>query len=118
MTAQREIGAVGRAFVWLIGLYQAVPRRRAGSCRFVPTCSAYASTAVCEHGVMRGGWLALRRLGRCRPGGGVGYDPVPPAGDDTCDAAVAAPRSPAASIGTALGDRPAPTTHDAQREVA
>ena len=47
------------------------------SCRFRPTCSEYALEAVERHGAMRGGWLALRRLVRCHPWGGAGYDPVP-----------------------------------------
>jgi putative membrane protein insertion efficiency factor len=47
------------------------------NCRFEPSCSAYAEEAVCEYGVVRGGWLALRRIGRCHPWGGSGYDPVP-----------------------------------------
>ena len=46
-------------------------------CRFEPTCSRYAYEAVDRHGALKGGWLALRRLARCRPGGGQGYDPVP-----------------------------------------
>ncbi|MBX6324385.1 MAG: membrane protein insertion efficiency factor YidD, partial [Rhodospirillaceae bacterium] len=49
------------------------------SCRYLPTCSEYAAEAVTTHGVLRGGWLALRRLLRCHPWGGAGYDPVPPA---------------------------------------
>lgn len=48
------------------------------ACRFYPTCSAYAAEAVLSHGVLRGGLLALRRLLRCHPWGGSGYDPVPP----------------------------------------
>ena len=47
------------------------------SCRFVPSCSAYAEEALKKHGAARGGWLALRRLLRCHPFGGSGYDPVP-----------------------------------------
>ena len=47
------------------------------SCRFEPTCSAYAAEAFAQHGLLRGSWLTLRRLSRCRPWGGRGYDPVP-----------------------------------------
>jgi putative membrane protein insertion efficiency factor len=47
------------------------------SCRYVPTCSQYAVDAVMKHGIFRGGWLALRRILRCHPWGGSGYDPVP-----------------------------------------
>lgn len=47
------------------------------SCRFTPTCSAYALEALKKHGPLRGSWLALRRLLRCHPWGGSGYDPVP-----------------------------------------
>ena len=46
-------------------------------CRYHPTCSAYAIDALRNHGVARGGWLALRRILRCHPWGGQGYDPVP-----------------------------------------
>ncbi len=47
------------------------------SCRFVPTCSSYAIQAIERFGVFRGGWLTIRRLLRCHPWGGHGYDPVP-----------------------------------------
>lgn len=47
------------------------------ACRFTPTCSAYAEEAVERYGAARGSWLALRRLLRCHPWGGTGYDPVP-----------------------------------------
>ena len=50
----------------------------AGSCRFEPSCSRYAMTALEQHGLARGSWLALRRLARCHPFGGSGLDPVPP----------------------------------------
>ena len=48
-----------------------------GSCRFVPSCSAYAAEAVQRHGVIRGSVLSLRRLARCRPLARHGFDPVP-----------------------------------------
>ncbi|MGH7935343.1 MAG: membrane protein insertion efficiency factor YidD [Candidatus Binataceae bacterium] len=48
------------------------------ACRFQPTCSEYARDAITEYGVACGSGLALRRLLRCRPLGGFGYDPVPP----------------------------------------
>jgi putative membrane protein insertion efficiency factor len=62
----------------LIWLYQqtigpALPR----SCRYEPSCSYYAFSAIERHGVVRGAWLALKRLARCQPWGGSGYDPVP-----------------------------------------
>jgi uncharacterized protein len=47
------------------------------ACRFYPTCSSYAYEAVEKYGIWRGGALAFRRLMRCRPFGGHGYDPVP-----------------------------------------
>jgi uncharacterized protein len=46
-------------------------------CRFLPTCSDYAREAIDKHGVWRGGGLAIRRVGRCHPWGGDGFDPVP-----------------------------------------
>jgi putative membrane protein insertion efficiency factor len=47
-------------------------------CRFLPTCSEYALDALATHGALRGSWLVMRRIGRCHPWGGSGYDPVPP----------------------------------------
>lgn len=55
------------------------------NCRFQPTCSVYALEALEKHGAIKGSWLAAKRIGRCHPFGGDGYDPVPdndPAPDD------------------------------------
>lgn len=69
---------MARFLLALIGFYRrAISPMTPPSCRFTPTCSAYAEEAVRRHGARRGGWLAVRRLARCHPFGGSGYDPVP-----------------------------------------
>ena len=68
------------ALIGLIKLYRATCSPwMPPVCRFTPSCSTYALEAVQVHGGLKGGWLAARRLMRCRPWGGSGYDPVPPA---------------------------------------
>ena len=67
---------------WILSLpvraYRAVFSPWVGhNCRYEPTCSRYALEALEKHGALRGGWLALRRILRCNPWGGAGYDPVP-----------------------------------------
>ena len=54
-----------------------------GACRFYPTCSGYAAEAVARWGTLRGGWLAVKRIGRCHPWGGSGLDPVPTGNSET-----------------------------------
>jgi putative membrane protein insertion efficiency factor len=61
----------------LIRVYQVAASPFPSPCRFTPTCSAYALEACERYGVLRGGWLAVRRLARCHPFGGSGVDPVP-----------------------------------------
>lgn len=48
-----------------------------GACRYYPTCSRYSEEAIHKHGFLKGAWLTGKRLARCRPFGGRGYDPVP-----------------------------------------
>lgn len=47
------------------------------ACRFYPTCSEYTRIAIEKYGFIRGVWMGIKRISRCRPGGGCGYDPVP-----------------------------------------
>ncbi len=69
---------IKKLFILPIRLYQiAISPLLPNSCRFIPSCSAYAIEAITLHGVVRGSWLTLRRLCRCHPWGGSGYDPVP-----------------------------------------
>ena len=67
-----------RVALALIGMYQRlVSPGITGRCRYLPTCSEYAAEAIERHGVVRGGWLAVARIGRCHPFRDGGYDPVP-----------------------------------------
>ncbi len=74
--------AVRRVAAWplilLVRLYQlCISPLTPPSCRFTPTCSQYALEALRKYGPLKGGWLTLRRLAKCHPWGGSGYDPVP-----------------------------------------
>jgi putative membrane protein insertion efficiency factor len=67
-----------RLFILPIRFYQgAISPLFPPVCRFTPTCSQYAVEAIMRHGVLKGSWLAIRRIARCHPWGGSGYDPVP-----------------------------------------
>ena len=67
-----------RALIVLIEAYRhMISPLRLPSCRFMPTCSQYTVDALTEYGLFRGGLLALRRLGRCGPWHGGGWDPIP-----------------------------------------
>ena len=79
--------AFSRAMSWpligLVKLYRLANSPWLGmNCRFQPTCSEYAIEALRKHRVFKGSWLAAKRIGRCPPWGGSGYDPVPGDGHD------------------------------------
>jgi len=70
--------SVRTALVLLIRGYQvAISPMLPASCRYYPSCSAYAVEAIEKHGALRGTWLAMKRIGRCHPFRPGGYDPVP-----------------------------------------
>ena len=89
-----------RAFTFPIVVYRRLisPLKPAPSCRFHPTCSAYAVEAVHVHGVLRGTWLATVRLAKCHPFHPGGLDPVPP---PSARAGRAAPTPPKTVAGAA-----------------
>ena len=82
---------IGRVLAWpllgLVWIYRnAISPLIGANCRFQPTCSKYAEEALRKHGAFKGGWLAIRRIGRCHPWGGSGYDPVPGTEEDIDEA--------------------------------
>ncbi|MFW6438076.1 MAG: membrane protein insertion efficiency factor YidD [Armatimonadota bacterium] len=67
-----------KAAIGLIRLYQrTLSRALPPSCRFTPTCSEYTAQAILTHGLLRGGWMGVKRICRCHPWSEGGYDPVP-----------------------------------------
>jgi putative membrane protein insertion efficiency factor len=64
--------------LWFIRLYQmTLSRMLPNSCRFIPSCSEYGYQAIAKYGLLKGGWLAVKRITRCHPFNAGGYDPVP-----------------------------------------
>ena len=69
---------LGLPFIWIIKFYQkAISPWTPPSCRFTPTCSQYGLEALKKYGLFKGVWLTIKRIARCHPWGGHGYDPVP-----------------------------------------
>jgi len=72
------MGIAAQGLTGLVRLYRAALRPvLPPACRFTPSCSEFALEALARHGAIRGGWLVVRRIVRCHPWGGFGYDPVP-----------------------------------------
>ncbi len=69
---------LSKLMILAIRFYQgAISPMFPAACRYQPTCSQYAVEAIRKHGPRKGGWLAIKRIARCHPWGGSGYDPVP-----------------------------------------
>jgi uncharacterized protein len=77
-SSRRPRSVAARPLHALVRAYQRVRAGRPSPCRYLPTCSSYALDALETHGAARGAWLTTRRLCRCHPWGGQGWDPVPP----------------------------------------
>ena len=78
----KSLQIVSRCAKWcllaLIKFYQTcISPHTPPACRYTPTCSHYAAEAISKYGPLRGGWMGVRRICRCHPWGGSGYDPVP-----------------------------------------
>lgn len=63
--------------LFLIKIYQKFSKLTPSRCRFYPTCSQYTKEAIIKYGVVKGGWLGIKRIARCHPLNEGGYDPVP-----------------------------------------
>lgn len=84
MSSASSPGLAARLVAGTISFYQKMVSPTLGkNCRFSPTCSSYAREAIERFGVRQGGWMALRRIGKCHPLGGEGYDPVSSIGKES-----------------------------------
>lgn len=78
LTGRAFAGALNALLILLVKFYKgAISPMLPAACRYTPTCSEYALQALRKYGPFKGLWLALRRIARCHPWGGSGYDPVP-----------------------------------------
>ena len=66
-----------KGMIFIIKIYQVFSPLKGPTCRFYPSCSHYAVTAIEKYGALKGGWLSLKRIGRCHPFNEGGYDQVP-----------------------------------------
>jgi putative membrane protein insertion efficiency factor len=74
---RRLLAMLVRGYRWFLSPMKIFLFGPGCGCRHVPSCSAYAEEALMRHGVVRGGWMTVCRLGRCHPWGSSGWDPVP-----------------------------------------
>ena len=81
----RQLSGPARGLLLAVHGYRRLFAGRPSPCRYLPTCSAYAVDALELHGALRGSWLTIRRIGRCRPGGGSGFDPAPDPSKSHCE---------------------------------
>ena len=66
-----------KVLIFLITLYQKISKYTPSRCRFYPTCSEYTKQAIIKYGIIKGGWLGIKRICKCHPLNEGGYDPVP-----------------------------------------
>ncbi len=66
-----------RILIRMIDLYQITPLHCHSYCRYEPTCSQYTKEAIIEYGIFKGTWMGFKRILKCNPWGGYGFDPVP-----------------------------------------
>lgn len=76
-TSPRRRSPLALLVLAVVKVYRTLSAGTRPHCRYLPTCSGYAEEAVRTHGALSGGWMAIKRISRCHPWGGSGYDPVP-----------------------------------------